>query len=65
MFAGGHEKSVQLADQYRQLANFMKVDFLNAGDFVATGGVDGIHFTAENNRALGLAVAKKVTEILS
>lgn len=64
MFAGGHEKSTQLADQYRQLANFMKVDFLNASDFVVTGGVDGIHFTVENNHALGLAIAKKVREML-
>lgn len=65
MFAGGHEKSDQLAAQYRHLADFMKVDFFNAGDVVTTDGLDGIHFTTENNRTLGLAVAQKVAEILS
>jgi lysophospholipase L1-like esterase len=65
MFAGGHEKSNQLADQYRHLADFMKVGFLNAGDVVKTDGVDGIHFTVENNHALGRTVAQKVIEMLS
>ncbi|AEH87231.1 SGNH/GDSL hydrolase family protein [Mesorhizobium opportunistum] len=64
MFGGGHEKSRDLAKQYKAMANFMKIDFLNAGDFVTTDGVDGIHFTAANNADLGLAVAGKVKSIL-
>lgn len=64
MFEGGREKTVALAAQYRSLASFMKVDFFDAGSCVATGGVDGIHFTAENNAALGTALAAKVAEIL-
>ncbi len=64
MFEGGHEKSAALAAQYRSLAEFMKVDFFHAGIVTKTGGVDGIHFTAENNAALGKALAGKVLEIL-
>ncbi|MBB3931976.1 lysophospholipase L1-like esterase [Kaistia hirudinis] len=64
MFEGGREKTVALAAQYRSLASFMKVDFFDAGSCVTTGGVDGIHFTAENNAALGTALAVKVAEIL-
>lgn len=64
MFEGGHEKSAALTDQYQALANFMKVDFLEAGSVVTTAGVDGIHFTAENNAALGRGLAAKVREIL-
>jgi lysophospholipase L1-like esterase len=64
MFGGGHEKSAQLAEQYRGLADFMKVEFLNAGDVISTDGCDGIHFTVENNQALGIAVAQKVKEII-
>ncbi|KQT52306.1 MULTISPECIES: SGNH/GDSL hydrolase family protein [unclassified Aureimonas] len=64
MFEGGHEKSAALADQYRALANFMKVDFFEAGSVVTTAGVDGIHFTADNNTSLGRALAAKVSEIL-
>ena len=65
MFEGGHEKSIALAREYAAMADFMKVDFLNAGDFITTDGCDGIHITAENNIALGRAIADKVTEIFS
>jgi lysophospholipase L1-like esterase len=65
MFGGGHEKSAQLAQQYRDMANFMKVDFLNAGEFITTEGCDGIHFTKQNNLDLGKAIAVKVEEIFS
>ena len=64
-FDGGHEKSMELGTHYRGLADFMKVDFLDAGEFVTTGGCDGIHFTAQNNRALGKALAERVREILN
>jgi len=63
MFGGAHEKSAELALQYRNMADFMKVEFLNAGDFISTDGCDGIHFTAENNHDLGKAVAQKVLRI--
>ena len=63
MFAGGHEKSKELATQYKAMADFMKIDFLNAGEFITTDGCDGIHFTAQNNADLGQAVAEKVEEI--
>ncbi|TPK93734.1 MULTISPECIES: SGNH/GDSL hydrolase family protein [unclassified Mesorhizobium] len=65
MFAGGHEKTAALAAEYRAMADFAKVDFLNAGDFITTDGCDGIHFTAENNRDLGKAIADKVQEIFA
>lgn len=65
MFGGGHEKTAELGEQYKNMADFMKVDFLNAGDFVTTDGVDGIHFTAQNNMDLGKAIAKKVHDILN
>jgi lysophospholipase L1-like esterase len=65
MFEGGAVKSRELARQYRDMADFMKVDFLNAGDVVSTDGCDGIHFTTENNKDLGKAIAAKVKEIFS
>jgi lysophospholipase L1-like esterase len=65
MFEGGHEKTAALADQYRAMANFMKVDFFDAGSVTTTDGCDGIHFTVENNIALGKALAQKVMEIIS
>lgn len=65
MFEDSHEKSTALAGQYRALANFMKVDFFEAGSVVETAGVDGIHLTAENNAALGRGLAAKVRYILA
>jgi len=65
MFGGGHEKSKELGRQYRDMADFLKVDFLDAGDFITTDGCDGIHFTGENNLDLGRAIATKVEEIFA
>jgi lysophospholipase L1-like esterase len=63
MFGGGHAKSAELGQQYRHMADFMKVDFIDAGDVITTDGCDGIHFTAQNNIDLGKAIAAKVMDI--
>ena len=60
LFRGGLEKSAELAHHYGALATFLGIPFLNAGEVTSTDGVDGIHFTAENNEALGKALARKV-----
>ncbi len=65
MFEGGREKTVELAAHYRALADFMKVDFFDAGTVISTDGLDGIHFSAKNNVDLGSALAGKVLEIFS
>jgi lysophospholipase L1-like esterase len=65
MFEGGRDKTVELANQYRALASFMKVDFFDAGSVISTDGVDGIHFTEKNNLDLGNALANKAAEIFS
>jgi lysophospholipase L1-like esterase len=65
MFEGGREKTIELAKQYRSLANFMKVHFFDAGSVISTDGLDGIHFSAKNNADLGNALANKVSEIFS
>lgn len=64
MFEGGHEKSAALAAQYRAMADFMKIEFFDAGAIMTTDGCDGIHFTAENNLTLGRALADRVAEML-
>lgn len=64
IFDGGETKTRQVAEAYSALAAFMKVPFFDAGSVVTTDGVDGIHFTAVNNRDLGLALAEKAREIV-
>ena len=65
LFGGAHEKSNEFAKLYGDLADFMKVHFLDAGAHITTDGVDGIHFTTENNRVLGEAIAAKVNAIFA
>lgn len=64
LFRGAQEKSAELAHHYDALTKFCGVPFLNAGDFIKTDGVDGIHFTPETNIVLGKAIAEKVKTIL-
>lgn len=59
-FDGAQAKSRELSKHYAALGGFFKVDFLDAGAVIATGGIDGIHLTAENNGDLGKAIASKV-----
>jgi lysophospholipase L1-like esterase len=63
MFEGAADKSRQLAPQYQKVAAENGVHFLNAGDFIESSPVDGIHFEADAQRRLGMAVAEKVRAI--
>lgn len=60
VFEGGHEKTRGLAAAYEHLALFYGTGFCDAGQVTETGGVDGIHLTAENNAALGQTIAAAV-----
>lgn len=64
VFEGGREKTAELGRVYGALASFMKVPFFDAGSVITTDGVDGIHFTEQNNRDLGLALAEQVRALL-
>lgn len=65
IFDGAQEKIHQVAEKYQALASFFKIDFFDAGSVISTDGVDGIHFTEDNNRVLGEALAEKVRQILT
>lgn len=65
MFAGGEEKSRQLGSVYRKMADRIGCHLLDAGAFVKTSPVDGVHLDAEAHAALGSAVAEKVRYIFS
>lgn len=64
IFEGSQEKSARLAHVYEAMASFVKVPFFDAGSVITTEGVDGLHFTEQNNRDLGEALAEQVTHIL-
>lgn len=65
VFAGGLEKTAQLGDLYKGLASFFGVEFFDASTVVKTEGVDGIHFTAENNASLARAIEPLIRDLLN
>ena len=64
MFEGGHEKTVEMAIVYKALCSFFGTEFFDAGTIISTDGCDGIHFTKENNIALGTAISKIVMTMM-
>jgi lysophospholipase L1-like esterase len=65
LFKGGRDKTIELAQKYRDLAQFLNIPFFDAGEVIATEGVDGIHFSKDNNAVLGKAIAGKVRSLLA
>ena len=63
-WAGSREKSLALGSALRDAAAVAHLPFLDAGEFITTGGIDGIHWTAEAQRKFGEAAAKKVSTVL-
>jgi lysophospholipase L1-like esterase len=59
-----HQKSLELGPALRDAAAVANLPFLDAGKVIGTDGIDGIHFSAEAQKKLGEAVAKKVLPIL-
>ena len=63
-FTGGSEKSAAFSDSYKKVAELRKCDFLDAGEFIRTSDVDGVHFDEDQLPVLGQAVADKVRKII-
>jgi len=63
VFEGAHEKTRQFGKLYGNLSDFMNMHFLDAGGVISTDGVDGIHFSEENNLTLSVAIARKIHAI--
>lgn len=64
MFAGGEEKSKQLAQHFQQEAQLTGTPWKNAGDVMVSSPVDGIHWEASEHRKLGEAAAVWVRELI-
>lgn len=64
IFVGAEEKSGGFGKQYRRVANEKSCHFLDAGEYVESSSLDGIHLEADMHEKLGLAVAAKIKEIL-
>lgn len=62
MFAGGAAKSQGLAAAIRDMTVRMRVGFFDAGAVIRVSPVDGIHYEAAAQVALGLAMAGAVRD---
>jgi len=64
MFEGGLSESGMLAGLYSDLADDTQCGFFDAASVVRTTPLDGVHFDAENTRALGRALEPIVRMML-
>jgi lysophospholipase L1-like esterase len=60
VFAGGAEKSRQLARYYREQATLYRCRFLDTSDVIASSDIDGFHLEPAEHAKLGQAVARLV-----
>lgn len=60
LFEGAREKSLALSQHLGNLASLTGIAYVNAGEHIATQGVDGIHFSQKNNLDLGKVLASFV-----
>ena len=59
-----HERSLGLADAYREIADADGVYYFNAAAHAKASVKDGVHMEPEGHAVLGRALAEKVREIL-
>jgi lysophospholipase L1-like esterase len=64
MFLGGAQKSLGFAAVFRDAAKRASAAFLDAGAFVESSTVDGIHLDSDAHRVLGTEIAKAVQALL-
>ena len=58
------EKSMKLAEAYKEIADANGWEFFNAAEHATASMVDGVHMEPDNHRSLGEALAQKVKSIL-
>lgn len=62
--AGKHEESRKFPKLFRDQCAGMGVDFLSAQDYAQPSMIDCVHMEPEGHRALGLAVAEKIRQMM-
>jgi lysophospholipase L1-like esterase len=64
MFEDAVAKSKKFAEHYRRVAQKYRCHFLDTAPIITSSELDGIHLDGDHHRKLGLAVARRVREIL-
>lgn len=63
-FSGAEARSADLPQEFARMAAEMEVAWLDAGEFVVSSDVDGIHLEANAHRLLGEVIAEKVRTLI-
>ena len=63
-YEGREDEARELPRHFRTICEQTGTPFLDAGEFVQTSQVDGVHMDRDAQRTLGSAIAQKVQEIL-
>lgn len=63
MFAGARDKSAGLSRRYAEVAARCKCNLIDVGRIIAVDPGDGIHYSREAHRVLGLAMAERVRSL--
>jgi lysophospholipase L1-like esterase len=64
-FEGAQEKSVGLAEAYKQVASDLGCPFFDAGSVTMSSVIDGVHLDHDQHLLLGRELARKVKELLN
>jgi lysophospholipase L1-like esterase len=64
MFLGAAAKSLRLGGLVRDVAKRTGATFVDAGEFVESSTVDGIHYDSATHRVLGAELAKAVKALM-
>ncbi len=62
-FQNAREKSIQLTQEYRDIALKNQVNFLDITDAIKSSPVDGVHLSLENHQKLAQLLVEKIKEI--
>lgn len=63
VYEGGEEKSKKLPGYFSKVAEVYGCEFLNAGDYISTSDIDGIHLEVSEHKELGKIAAEKARVI--
>lgn len=64
MFEGAEGKSGRFAGHYQRFAEQYGCEFLDAGAFISSSDLDGIHLEKDEHRKLGETVAARLKKVL-
>ena len=63
LFKEAEEKSRWLGREIQKVAQRLPCEFLDAGQFIQSSGLDGLHWDEAAHRKLGVAIAQRVREM--